>query len=52
MIERGDNNKGVVIINASDEDVTINAATEMDDGKSMADGTYYDHAFKGEFTVT
>lgn len=52
MIERGDNNKGVVIINASDEDVTINADTTMNDGKKMADGTYTDQAFKGEFTVT
>ena len=46
MIERGDANKGVVIINASDEDVTLHAAT------SMADGSYTDQAFKGAFTVS
>lgn len=46
MIERGDKNKGAVIINASDSDVTINTATEM------ADGEYTDQAFKGRFTVS
>lgn len=46
MIERGDENKGVVIINASDTDVTLNAAT------GMADGSYTDQAFKGAFTVS
>ena len=46
MIERGDANKGAVIINASDEDVVLSAATEM------ADGVYTDQAFKGVFTVS
>jgi len=45
MIERGDANKGVVIINAGDEDVTLSAAT------GMTDGSYTDQAFGGEFTV-
>ena len=52
MIERGDSNKGVVIINASDEDVVISADTTMDDNAAMADGAYIDQAFKGEFQVT
>ncbi len=52
MIERGDVNKGVVIVNASDEDVTINADTAMNDGSKMADGAYTDQAFGGEFYVT
>ncbi len=46
MIERGDANKGVVIINAGDEDVVISAET------GMADGSYTDQAFKGEFEVS
>ena len=45
MIERGDSNKGVVIINASDEDITLSAPT------GMTDGSYTDHSFGGEFTV-
>lgn len=46
MIERGDANKGAVIVNASDADVELSAATDM------ADGTYTDQAFKGTFTVS
>lgn len=46
MIERGDNNKGVVIINASSEDVALNAQT------GMTDGSYTDQAFGGAFTVS
>lgn len=46
MIERGDKNKGVVIINASGSDVEINTATDM------ADGEYTEQAFKGSFTVS
>ena len=45
MIERGDSNKGAVIINASDQDVTLNAAT------GMTDGDYTDQAYGGAFTV-
>lgn len=45
MIERGDINKGAVIINASDEDITLNAATKM------TDGDYTDQAFGGAFSV-
>ncbi len=45
MIERGDTNKGVVIINASDSDVTLSAAT------GMTDGAYTDQAFGGAFSV-
>ena len=51
MIERGGDNKGCVIINASDEDVLISADTTMQDGKKMTDGAYTDQAFKGIFTV-
>ena len=46
MIERGDNNKGVVIINASSEDIALNAQT------GMTDGSYTDQAFGGAFTVS
>ncbi len=46
MIERGDANKGVVIINASASDVSLHAAT------GMADGAYTDQAFKGAFEVS
>ncbi len=46
MIERGDRNKGAVIINAGDEDVTIHAQT------GMTDGAYSDQAFGGAFTVS
>ena len=46
MIERGDDNKGVVIINASDEKVTLHAAT------GMADGSYTDQALGGAFEVS
>ncbi len=52
LIERGDDNKGCVIINASDEDVEISADTTMDDGNRMADGEYTDQAFLGTFTVS
>ena len=45
MIERGDANKGAVIINASNEDVDLSAAT------AMADGAYTDQAYGGAFTV-
>jgi len=45
LIERGDSNKGTVIVNVSDEDVTINEAT------NMADGTYTDQVYGGTFTV-
>lgn len=45
MIERGDANKGVVIINASDEDVVLHAPT------GMADGSYTDQALGGTFEV-
>ncbi len=45
MIERGDSNKGAVIINASDADVTLHAAT------GMADGAYTDQSYGGAFTV-
>lgn len=50
MIERGDSNKGVVIINAGSEDVDISADTTMNGG-AMADGEYNDQAFNGAFTV-
>lgn len=46
MIERGDNNKGVVIINAGDDDVELHAAT------GMADGAYTDQALGGAFEVS
>ncbi|MBR1481954.1 MAG: starch-binding protein [Ruminococcus sp.] len=46
MIERGDSNKGVVIINASDEDVSLSAST------GMADGAYTDQAYGGAFSVS
>ncbi len=52
MIERGSGNKGVVIINASDEDVVISADTTMDDGGKMADGAYADHSYGGAFEVS
>ncbi len=45
MIERGDRNKGAVIINAGSTDVNLSAATEM------ADGIYADQAFGGKFIV-
>ena len=46
MIERGDRNKGVVIINASSDDVILHAAT------GMADGSYNDQALGGAFEVS
>lgn len=46
MIERGDRNKGVVIVNAGDTDVTINAPT------GMSDGAYTDQAYSGSFNVS
>lgn len=52
IIERGDDTKGVVIINAGDKDVTFSADTTMDDGKKMADGSYTDKVFGGTFTVS
>lgn len=45
MIERG--TAGAVIVNSSDEDIVIDGAAVQ----SMADGTYTDQAFGGEFTV-
>ena len=48
MIMRGGYNKGVVIINASDEDVAVSADTAMDDGGRMTDGKYTDQALTME----
>ena len=45
MIERGDANKGVVIVNAGSTDVQISAGT------AMADGAYTEQAYGGGFTV-
>lgn len=46
MIERGDEEKGCVIVNVSDEYVDIEADT------GMADGTYTDQVYGGSFTVS
>lgn len=44
MIERG--SAGAVVINASDKDVVLNCATDV------ANGTYFDQASGGKFTVS